>query len=67
MPPNSFVFATLFALCALVSSVKIGPTANLHVINANVSPDGVERSAVLASPDGHAHGVIGPLITANKV
>lgn len=39
----------------------IGPNADLHIINANVAPDGFTRSAVLAN------GLVpGPTIRGNK-
>ncbi|KAJ6491039.1 laccase 1 [Mycena sanguinolenta] len=57
------LFAALLALC-LVSctrAVMIGPTADIHLVNAEVSPDGFPRSAVLAN------GIHpGPTIIANK-
>lgn len=52
------------ALAALVQSGKaaIGPTATLNIVNANVSPDGFERAAVLANSVYPA-----PLITSTLV
>lgn len=47
---------------ALGASASIGPVTDLHVSNADVSPDGFSRAAVLAG------GVFpGPLIVGNKV
>ncbi|KAJ6592604.1 laccase 1 [Mycena capillaripes] len=57
------VFASLLSLCLVscAGAVMIGPTADLHIVNANVSPDGFSRSAVLAN------GLLpGPTLRANK-
>ncbi|KAJ7664849.1 laccase 3 precursor [Mycena rosella] len=57
------VFAALLSLCLAASAgaVMIGPTADIQIINADVSPDGFTRSAVLAN------GLVpGPTIKANK-
>ncbi|KAJ7866501.1 laccase 2 precursor [Mycena leptocephala] len=57
------VIATLLSLCLVscTGAVMIGPTADLHITNANVAPDGFSRSAVLAN------GLLpGPTIRANK-
>ena len=40
----------------------IGPVADLHITNANISPDGYSRAAILA---GGSYP--GPLIRAKKV
>lgn len=44
----------------------IGPTADLHIVNKVISPDGFSRSAVLAGSTATNGDVPGPLITANK-
>ncbi|TFK34036.1 yellow laccase [Crucibulum laeve] len=44
----------------------IGPTADLHIENKNISPDGFTRSAVLAGASAGGGVFPGPLITANK-
>ncbi|KAJ7127169.1 laccase 1 [Mycena epipterygia] len=57
------VFSALLSFCLIscISAARIGPTADIHLVNAEVSPDGFSRSAVLAN------GIHpGPLITANK-
>ncbi|KAJ7130380.1 laccase 1 [Mycena epipterygia] len=57
------VFAALLSLCLVSTAlaVQIGPTADIHIINAIVAPDGFNRSAVLAN------GLVpGPTIKANK-
>lgn len=65
-PCNSMTKATLTLLSALLpfalrSFAAIGPEADLTIVNANISPDGYERAAVLAG------GTFpGPLITGNK-
>lgn len=47
---------------ALSTRAAIGPVTDLHIVNANISPDGFARDAVLAE------GTFpGPLITGNKV
>ncbi|KAJ7117198.1 yellow laccase [Mycena crocata] len=57
------VFAPLLAL-SLISytrAVSIGPTADLHIVNGQVAPDGFQRGAVLAN------GLVpGPTIVGNK-
>ncbi|KAJ7826775.1 yellow laccase [Mycena olivaceomarginata] len=60
---SAMVFTALLSLCLVASAgaVLIGPTADIHIINANVAPDGFSRSAVLAN------GLVpGPTIKANK-
>ncbi|KAJ7436826.1 laccase 2 precursor [Mycena latifolia] len=57
------VFTALLSLClaGCAGAVMIGPTADIHIINGNVAPDGFTRSAVLAN------GLVpGPTIRANK-
>ncbi|KAI0637513.1 laccase [Trametes polyzona] len=60
-------FSSLFALTAVclslgrLASAAIGPVTDLTITNADISPDGYTRAAVLAN------GVFpGPLITGNK-
>lgn len=48
---------------ALGARAAIGPVTDLHIVNANINPDGnLARDAVLAEG-----GFPGPLITGNKV
>lgn len=51
-----------FRLAFTGYAATIGPVADLHITNANISPDGHSRSAILA---GGSYP--GPLIKANKV
>ncbi|KAG6819300.1 hypothetical protein H0H93_013218 [Arthromyces matolae] len=50
---------------AYAASATVGSVANLYISNANISPDGFTRSAVLAGTASSA-SFPGPLITANK-
>ncbi|ETW84726.1 laccse sensu stricto [Heterobasidion irregulare TC 32-1] len=51
----------LAALLPTVALASIGPVADLHIVNKNISPDGFSRDTVLAG------GTFpGPLITANR-
>ncbi len=55
---------TFFLVTALAtrSFAAIGPVTDLNIVNANISPDGFARDAVLAE------GTFpGPLITGQKV
>lgn len=63
MPRIRSLPTTVLAL-ALASGTlaAIGPVADLVISNVDVSPDGFERSAVVAGG-----AVIGSLITGNKV
>ncbi|KAJ7457521.1 Cupredoxin [Mycena galericulata] len=57
------ISTALVSLCLLsyVAAATIGPTADLHIVNADVTPDGFTRSAVLAN------GLLpGPTITGKK-
>nr|AAO38869.1 laccase [Rigidoporus microporus] len=55
-------FSTLIPLAlSLGVRAAIGPVADLHISNANISPDGFTRAAVLAGGS-----FPGPLITGNK-
>ncbi|KAG6826462.1 hypothetical protein H0H92_015691 [Tricholoma furcatifolium] len=45
---------------------SIGPNANLHIMNKNVSPDGFTRSAVLAGSNAASGTFPAPLITGSK-
>lgn len=50
-----------FAVVAGANAATIGSVSDLHIVNANIAPDGFTRSAVLAG------GTFpGPLIAANK-
>ncbi|KAG6836179.1 Acyl-coenzyme A oxidase 2 [Arthromyces matolae] len=44
----------------------IGPSANLHIVNKIISPDGFNRSAVLAGATAKSANFPGPLITGFK-
>ncbi|KAF9031294.1 laccase 1 [Panaeolus papilionaceus] len=59
---------TLPGTLALISSAyaAIGPVADLHIGNAQVSPDGFQRSAVLAGSSATDLTLPGPLIRAAK-
>ncbi|KAF7339242.1 Laccase 1 [Mycena venus] len=62
------VFASLLSLCLVscAGAVMIGPTADLHIVNANVSPDGFSRSFVI-SLNPFFNGLLpGPTLRANK-
>ncbi|PPQ90322.1 hypothetical protein CVT25_007724 [Psilocybe cyanescens] len=52
--------------CATHSFASIGPSSDLYIVNAIVSPDGYNRSAVLAGANATSAIFPGPLITANK-
>lgn len=55
-------FAALIALSIASVNASIGPVTDLHISNANISPDGFERPAVLAG------GTFpGPVLSGNKV
>ncbi|KAF8076151.1 laccase 2 [Lyophyllum atratum] len=58
---------TVFFL-SLFSSVYcgIGPSADLHIVNKNIAPDGFTRSAVLAGSTAANANFPGPLITGFK-
>ncbi|KAJ7071631.1 laccase [Mycena amicta] len=59
MPSKSVSFLSL--TLATASAVLIGPTADLHIVNGIVAPDGFSRNAVLAN------GILpGPTIRGNK-
>ena len=52
----------LFRSLVATAYAAIGPVADLNITNADISPDGFTRAAVVTN------GVFpGPLITANKV
>jgi hypothetical protein len=56
----AFLFPT--ALLLSDASAKVLPVMDLPIVNKEIAPDGIKRSATLAG------GVFpGPLITANKV
>ncbi|KJA16974.1 multicopper oxidase [Hypholoma sublateritium FD-334 SS-4] len=59
-----FATFTLYLLSGAFGA--IGPTANLYIENADISPDGFTRSAVLAGAASGASTFPGPLITGNK-
>jgi hypothetical protein len=51
----------VISLIVAPSLGAIGPTADLEIVNMDVSPDGYSRSAISAGGEG----VVGSLITAN--
>ena len=61
--PNRVLSRAFLALSLLgiQTCAAVGPVADLVILNANVSPDGYERTAILA--DGTLPG---PLISGNK-
>ncbi|RDB27353.1 Laccase-1 [Hypsizygus marmoreus] len=54
----SFITAGAYAL--------MGPSADMHVVNKDISPDGFTRSAVLVGSTADDASFPGPLITGNK-
>lgn len=61
---QSFSRSAALAVVGLSATVlaAIGPVTDLHIVNADVAPDGISRAAVLAG------GTFpGPLIVGNKV
>ncbi|KAF8994970.1 laccase 2 [Cyathus striatus] len=61
----AFAFIILSAL-SVTRGITIGPAANLHVGNKNISPDGFSRSAVLAGSSSDGLTFPGPVITGVK-
>ncbi|KAF9461174.1 laccase 2 precursor [Collybia nuda] len=61
-------FSVTLALLPFLSSVRaaIGPTADLHIVNRDIAPDGFTRSAVLAGGNAKNAAFPGPLITGFK-
>ncbi|KAG6828776.1 hypothetical protein H0H92_006800 [Tricholoma furcatifolium] len=64
-----FLTASFIALSVLggahASGLTINSVSDLYIVNADISPDGYTRSAVLAGTASNA-SFPGPLITANK-
>lgn len=58
---NSLLTFTVLAL-SMRANAAIGPVTDLEITNADISPDGFSRAAVLAGGS-----FPGPLITGNKV
>ncbi|KAF8076630.1 laccase [Lyophyllum atratum] len=58
---TSFVFSLVTAAFA-----GVGPVTDLHILNADIAPDGFTRSAVLAGSTETNVAFPGPLITGNK-
>ena len=59
-----FARSAAFAVVGLSATAlaAIGPVTDLHIVNADIAPDGISRAAVLAG------GTFpGPLIVGNKV
>ncbi|EDQ99886.1 laccase, multicopper oxidase, benzenediol:oxygen oxidorectuctase [Laccaria bicolor S238N-H82] len=57
---------TLTLLFLRIVSASIGPTADLHIVNNNIQPDGFTRSAVLAGTSSTVGTFPGPLISGAK-
>jgi len=55
-------FATVVVSLSQFAECQVGPIADLHIVNAIVSPDGFSRSAALVEGQ-----VTGPLLVANRV
>ncbi|PPQ95564.1 hypothetical protein CVT26_008592 [Gymnopilus dilepis] len=53
-------------LSASIAAAAIGPSANIFVANKFITPDGFNRSAVLAGASEDSIQFPGPLITGNK-
>ncbi|TFK32861.1 laccase 2 precursor [Crucibulum laeve] len=58
------IILSSLSLFAIVNA--IGPTSDLYIANSAISPDGFERSAVLAGTQASDLSFPGPLITSNK-
>lgn len=56
----------VYAQLAGVALGAIGPTTNVHIANKVISPDGFERSAVLAGASADTLEFPGPVIHASK-
>ncbi|KAK7450141.1 laccase, multicopper oxidase, benzenediol:oxygen oxidorectuctase [Stygiomarasmius scandens] len=54
-------FATVAVSLSQFAECQVGPIADLHIVNAIVSPDGFSRSAALVEGQ-----VTGPLLVANR-
>ncbi|THH28683.1 hypothetical protein EUX98_g5502 [Antrodiella citrinella] len=57
----NFHSASVVLALALGASAAIGPVTDLHIVNANINPDGAPRDAILAESV-----FPGPLIRGNK-
>ncbi|KAF5327682.1 hypothetical protein D9619_004658 [Psilocybe cf. subviscida] len=68
LPSMKALFSTSILLAALVVSINaaIGPATNLFIGNKFISPDGFNRSGVLAGLDADSVAFPGPLITGKK-
>jgi iron transport multicopper oxidase len=62
MAAHILAFIILSSLPNYSLSTVIGPIANIHINNANISPDGFTRSGVLAEG-----AFPGPVVVGNKV
>ncbi|KAG6818445.1 Acyl-coenzyme A oxidase 2 [Arthromyces matolae] len=60
--------SVILSLSLLVGSVYggIGPSTDLHIVNKVISPDGFQRSSVLAGNTTDSVSFPGPLITGSK-
>ncbi|KAF8627086.1 hypothetical protein AX15_004552, partial [Amanita polypyramis BW_CC] len=50
---------------ASLARAAIGPSTNLYILNRDISPDGFNRSAVLAGATPNSVSMPGPLISGN--
>ncbi|RDB27655.1 Laccase-1 [Hypsizygus marmoreus] len=57
---------SVFSLFTMSAYAAIGPSADMHIVNKDVAPDGLTRSAVLAGGTADDAAFPGPLITGNK-
>ncbi|ESK85706.1 laccase [Moniliophthora roreri MCA 2997] len=61
------IFLLIPALGSLVQAVEIiNRAGDLHIVNKQISPDGFQRTAVLAGKTGRSAAFPGPLIRAKK-
>ncbi|KAL9713355.1 ferroxidase, multicopper oxidase [Leucoagaricus gongylophorus] len=49
-----------------VQGVSIGPTSDMYIVNKDISPDGFNRSAVLAGETEDSASFPGPLVVGSK-
>nr|AFV15794.1 laccase [Leucocoprinus sp. Tra.sp1.C\ len=61
---GSLVSTVLFV--GHVQGVSIGPTADMYIVNEDISPDGFNRSAVLAGDAEDSVSFPGPLVVGTK-
>ncbi|KAF8885058.1 Cupredoxin [Gymnopilus junonius] len=63
--PAVYVIGSLLA-SAIIAAAAIGPSANMVIGNKFISPDGYNRSTVLAGATGNSLQFPGPLVTGKK-